>query len=332
MPVLPPSSTSLSVIIFVLICVAICVGAGTCGFALYFAAKYAKEWMGKRARTLDVETTVTLFVSAPAASNATTVGVARASRQAKARMALRIARECIPSPRFIKHLPPHITAVIAQARFAAERRRLVKRPSPLRFGFTADDLKRQAAAATLKAAFEQMPITLKIGVPSKIPKVDGPKVLGNVALRCHFKQMNEYEVPARFDTSRRRILPGLSPLRMAYSAEDAKRAAAAAALQSAFENMPSTLKIGVPSKIPKVDVPKVLGNVAPRCHLKQLNEYEVPARFDTSRRRILPGLSPLRMVYSAEDAKRAAAAASLRSAFENMPSVRRPSLFLLSIL
>ncbi|KAF7334502.1 hypothetical protein MVEN_02279700 [Mycena venus] len=162
------------------------------------------------------------------------------------------------------------------------------------------DISRKTVAATaLAAARANLPITLQVGVPSKAPPVCVSMVLANLAPRCHLKQPNEYEAPAPFTTTRRRNLPGPSPLRTVVSAQDIQRDAAAAALVAARIDLPITLKVGVPFIAPTVDVPRVLANLAPRCHLRQLNEYEVPARFGTHRMRTRPGPSPLSTITNA---------------------------------
>ncbi|KAJ7874454.1 hypothetical protein B0H13DRAFT_2057608 [Mycena leptocephala] len=131
--------------------------------------------------------------------------------------------------------------------------------------------------------------TLKASIRPKVSAVCVAKVLANVAPRCHLKQLEEYEVSARFHTRRRHALRGHRPF----------KTAAAAALVAARSKLPLTSKASVRPKVPAVCVAKVLANVAPRCHLKQLTEYEVPARFGPCRTRVLPGPSPLRSVVSA---------------------------------
>ncbi|KAJ7906188.1 hypothetical protein B0H13DRAFT_2021504 [Mycena leptocephala] len=156
------------------------------------------------------------------------------------------------------------------------------------------------AAAVLVAARANMTVA---SMRPKVPAVCVAKVLANVALRCHLKQLDEYEVSARFHTCRRHALRGPSPLRTVICAHDLKKTAAAAALVAARSKLPLTSKASVRPKVPAVCVAKVLANVAPRCHLKQLTEYEVPARFGPCRTRVLPGPSPLRaVVCAAQDA------------------------------
>ncbi|KAJ7906183.1 hypothetical protein B0H13DRAFT_2662912 [Mycena leptocephala] len=155
------------------------------------------------------------------------------------------------------------------------------------------------AAAVLVAARANMTVTLEASMRPKVPTVCVAKVLANVAPRCHLKRLEEYEVSARFHTRRRHALRGPSPLRTVICAHDLKKTVAAAALVAARSKLPLTSKASVRPKVPAVCVAKVLANVAPRCHLKQLTEYEVPARFGPCRTRVLPGPSPLRSVVSA---------------------------------
>ncbi|KAJ7844642.1 hypothetical protein B0H13DRAFT_2286317 [Mycena leptocephala] len=189
------------------------------------------------------------------------------------------------------------------ARFDTRRRRALPNPSPLRTVICAHELKKTGAAAALVAGRSNLPVTLKASVRPNVPAVCIVKVLANVAPRCHLKQLEEHEVPAHFDTRRRRALPGPSPLRAVICAHDLKKTAAAAVLVAGRSNLPVTSKASVRPKVPAVCIAKVLANVAPRCHLKQLNEYEVPARFGPRRARVLPGPSPLRIVVcAAQDA------------------------------
>jgi hypothetical protein len=70
-------------------------------------------------------------------------------------------------------------------------------------------------------------------------------------------------------------------------------------------------------------------NVAPRCHLKQLSEYEVPERFGPRRTRVLPGPSPLRTVVCAVQdvpvATPVPSSSTVRYAVQNAP-VTAPAL------
>ncbi|KAJ7660400.1 hypothetical protein DFH06DRAFT_394991 [Mycena polygramma] len=107
------------------------------------------------------------------------------------------------------------------------------------------------------------------------------------------KKLDAFKGPACLRPRRIRTTPGPSPLRAVICATDL---AAAAVLVTARANLSKTLEATRKPKVPVVDVAKVLANVAPRCHLSQLNEYEVPARFDARRSRDLPGPSPLRAI------------------------------------
>ncbi|KAJ7910524.1 hypothetical protein B0H13DRAFT_2011949 [Mycena leptocephala] len=188
----------------------------------------------------------------------------------------------------------------------------------------------EAPGTPIPTAQSFIGITLKASMRPKVPTVCVAKVLANVAPRCHLKQLEEHEVPAHFDTRRRRALPGPSPLRTVICAHDLKKTAAAAALVAGRSNLPVTLKASVRPKVPAVCIVKVLANVAPRCHLKQLNEYEIPARFGPRRARVLPGPSPLRIVVcAAQDAPVAVPAPSsptVRYVAQDAPSSAPPQL------
>ncbi|KAF7326575.1 hypothetical protein MSAN_02505000 [Mycena sanguinolenta] len=99
-----------------------------------------------------------------------------------------------------------------------------------------------------------------------------------------------------------------------------RQSTAAATLATARANLPASLKANGIIKICPLNVRMVLAKVAPRCHLKQLREYENPARFDATRRRTTAGPSPLRNVVSAKDIKRASAAAVLAAARARLPA------------
>ncbi|KAJ7915655.1 hypothetical protein B0H13DRAFT_2270280 [Mycena leptocephala] len=71
--------------------------------------------------------------------------------------------------------------------------------------------------------------------------------------RCHLNQLEEYEIPAHFDTRRRHALVGRSPLRTVICAHDLEKAAASAALVAARSNLPLP---SVRSKVPAVCVAK----------------------------------------------------------------------------
>ncbi|KAJ6510352.1 hypothetical protein C8R45DRAFT_921138 [Mycena sanguinolenta] len=160
------------------------------------------------------------------------------------------------------------------------------------------DISRQSiAAATLATARAKLPVSLKANGVIKICPVNVRMVLAKVAPRSHLKQLREYENPARFGATRRRTSAGPSPLRSVVSAEDIKRAAAAAVLTAARARLPASNVI--PKAVVTVNLAKVLGNVAPRSQLKSLNS-EALAHFGTSRTRSRPGLSPLRNISCAE--------------------------------
>ncbi|KAF7361224.1 hypothetical protein MSAN_01154500 [Mycena sanguinolenta] len=108
------------------------------------------------------------------------------------------------------------------------------------------------------------------------------------------------ELPEGFDMSRQSI--------------------AAATLATARANLPASLEANGIIKICPLNVRMVLAKVAPRCHLKQLREYENPARFDATRRRTTAGPSALRNVVGAQDNKRASAAAVLAAARARLPA------------
>ncbi|KAJ7660402.1 hypothetical protein DFH06DRAFT_1130288 [Mycena polygramma] len=135
-------------------------------------------------------------------------------------------------------------------------------------------------------------------------------------------KLDKFKGPARFRPRRIRTTPGPSPLRVVICADDL---AAAAVLVAARANLPKTLEATRMPKVPAVDVAKVLANVAPRCHLSQLNEYEVPARFDARRSRALPGPSPLRTVAYIAPASAPVAAPAKGAATPSPTRVLSPS-------
>ncbi|KAJ6459077.1 hypothetical protein C8R45DRAFT_1221532 [Mycena sanguinolenta] len=119
-------------------------------------------------------------------------------------------------------------------------------------------------------------------------------VLAKVAPRCHLKQLEQYELPARFDAARRGTRTAPSPLRSVVSAEDLKRAAAV--LVAARTNLPA---VDVnPKPVVPVKLVKVLCNVAPSSQLKTINR-ETPTRFVPHCTRSRPGPFPLHNVVCA---------------------------------
>ncbi|KAF7326573.1 hypothetical protein MSAN_02504800 [Mycena sanguinolenta] len=181
-----------------------------------------------------------------------------------------------------------------------------------------DTSRQSIAAATLATARANLPASLKANGIIKICPLNVRMVLAKVAPRCHLKQLQDYENPARFDATRRRTTAGPSPLRNVVSAEDIKRAAATAVLAAARTRLPVSNII--PKVVVAVNLAKVLGNIAPRSQLKTLNR-EPPAHFGTSRTRSRPGPSPLRAVVYAEPEAAPVPVATPATP----PSVLRPS-------